>query len=106
MDPIVITEGNFDEEVLKAEGKVLVDFWATWCGPCRTMTPIIKEVANEEHEGLKVCTLDVDDNQSIAMRYRVMSVPSFLVFENGEVVNSGIGAMPKTSVLKLAGIEE
>lgn len=103
---IEVNANNFEQEVMNEDKVIVADFWATWCGPCRTMTPIIKEVANEEHEGLKVCTLDVDDNQSIAMRYRVMSVPSFLVFENGEVVNSGIGAMPKASVLKLAGIEE
>ncbi|MGO4987823.1 MAG: thioredoxin [Gallicola sp.] len=102
MGAIVITNDNFEEEVLNAkESKVLVDFWASWCGPCKMLSPIIDEIASENHEGLKVCKVNVDENQSLAMKYQVMSIPTLLVFENGEVVKTSVGALQKDKVLEL-----
>ena len=102
MGAIVITKDNFEEEVLNAkESKVLVDFWASWCGPCKMLSPIIDEIASENHEGLKVCKVNVDENQSLAMKYQVMSIPTLLVFENGEVVKTSVGALQKDKVLEL-----
>lgn len=102
MGAIVITNDNFEEEVLNAkESKVLVDFWASWCGPCKMLSPIIDEIASENHEGLKVCKVNVDENQSLAMKYQVMSIPTLLVFENGEVVKTSVGALQKDKVFFL-----
>lgn len=102
MGAIVITNDNFEEEVLNAkESKVLVDFWASWCGPCKMLSPIIDEIASENHEGLKVCKVNVDENQSLAMKYQVMSIPTLLVFENGEVEKTSVGALQKDKVLEL-----
>lgn len=102
MEAIVLTSDNFEEEVInEKEKKVLVDFWASWCGPCKMLSPIIDEIASEDHEGLKVCKVNVDENQSLAMRYQVMSIPTLLVFENGEVVKTSIGALTKDKVLEL-----
>lgn len=102
MEAVVLTNDNFEEEVInEKEKKVLVDFWASWCGPCKMLSPIIDEIASEDHEGLKVCKVNVDENQSLAMRYQVMSIPTLLVFENGEVVKTSIGALTKDKVLEL-----
>lgn len=102
MEAIVLTNDNFEEEVInEKEKKVLVDFWASWCGPCKMLSPIIDEIASEDHEGLKVCKVNVDENQSLAMRYQVMSIPTLLIFENGEVVKTSIGALTKDKVLEL-----
>ncbi|MDO5649165.1 MAG: thioredoxin [Gallicola sp.] len=102
MSAIVLTSDNFEEEVLQEKDKkVLVDFWAAWCGPCKMLSPIIDEIASEDHEGLKVCKVNVDENQSLAMKYQVMSIPTLLVFENGEVVKTSIGALQKDKVLEL-----
>ena len=101
MEAVVLTNDNFEEEVInEKEKKVLVDFWASWCGPCKMLSPIIDEIASEDHEGLKVCKVNVDENQSLAMRYQVMSIPPLLVFENGEVVKTSIGALTKDKVLE------
>ena len=102
MEPIILNESNFEEVVLKdKENKVLVDFWAAWCGPCKMLSPIIDEIAAENHEGVKICKLNVDENQGLAMKYQVMSIPTILVFENGEVVKHSVGALQKDQVLEL-----
>jgi thioredoxin 1 len=104
MKPITLTDENFDREVLQAEGKVLVDMWAPWCGPCRMMGPVIDEIA-EEYEGtLKVGKLNVDENPDTAARYGVMSIPTLLVFENGQLVNKMIGFRPKRDLLSEIGV--
>ncbi len=101
MSAIVLTSDNFEEEVLnEKDKKVLVDFWASWCGPCKMLSPIIDEIASEDHEGLKVCKVNVDENQSLAMKYQVMSIPTLLLFENGQVVKTSIGALQKDKVLE------
>ncbi|WP_422446543.1 thioredoxin [Thermoanaerobacterium sp. DL9XJH110] len=104
MKPITLTDENFDREVIQAEGKVLVDMWAPWCGPCRMMGPVIDEIA-EEYEGtLKVGKLNVDENPDTAARYGVMSIPTLLVFENGQLVNKMIGFRPKRELLSEIGV--
>lgn len=96
---IELTEGNFDNEVLKSEIPVLVDFWATWCGPCKAMAPILEEIASENAGKLKVTKLDVDSQSTIAQKYGVMSMPTFMIFKGGKQVAQAIGAMPKSQLM-------
>lgn len=93
--PVEVTDASFEEEVLKSNIPVLVDFWAVWCGPCRMIHPIIEELAQEYDSRLKVARLDVDKNNQTASQYRIMSIPSLLFFKNGEKVDQIIGAVPK-----------
>lgn len=95
-----LSDDNFDEEVLQVQGRVLVDFYADWCGPCRMMSPVVEELS-EEVEGLKVCKLNVDECIDIAAKYGVMSIPAFLVFENGAVIRQTVGSQPKEGMLAL-----
>ena len=100
MAVVTITSGNFEEEVLKSEKEVLVDFWASWCGPCRMLSPLVDEVA-EERTDIKVGKINVDDEPALAQKFGVMSIPTLLVFRNGEVVNESVGAIPKQMILQL-----
>ncbi len=94
-----LTQANFDQEVLKNSGTVLVDFSATWCGPCKLLAPIVEEIAKDYGaKGLKVGAVDIDENQELAARYGVMSVPTLLLFKGGEVKNQTVGAMPKAKL--------
>ena len=92
---LAVTEETFDQEVLKAGLPVLVDFWAEWCGPCRMVAPIVEELATEYAGRVKVTKVDVDDNQRLAMRYSIMSIPTLGVFKGGELVDRIVGYMPK-----------
>lgn len=92
---VEFTDENFQSEVLDAEKLVMVDFWATWCGPCRQIAPVIDELAMENGEKVKVGKLDVDSNQNSAMKYQVTNIPTILFFKNGEVVDKVLGAQPK-----------
>ena len=95
------TEDNFEAEVLKSDVPVLVDFYADWCGPCKMMMPVVEKLA-ETYEGkAKVGKVNSDDESALAAKYNIMSIPSFLVFKNGEVVNSGMGAMSPDALAKL-----
>jgi thioredoxin 1 len=96
---IELTQENFDNEVLKSEVPVLVDFWATWCGPCKAMAPIMEEIASENAGKLKVAKLDVDSQSAIAQKYGVMSMPTFMIFKGGKQVAQAIGAMPKSQLM-------
>ena len=100
MAVVKLNGDNFEMEVLQAEGKVLVDFFATWCGPCKMMGPVVDNLA-EDVKNAKICKLDIDESQQIAGQYGVMSVPTFMVFEKGQVVNKSMGVMPKESLVKL-----
>lgn len=96
--PIHVTDDSFDQEVLKSEIPAVVDFWATWCGPCRMIAPIIEELGNDYDGKAKMCKLDVDNNQQIAMRYGIRSIPTVLIFKGGEVVDTIIGAVPRAQI--------
>jgi thioredoxin 1 len=104
MKPLTITDDNFEQEVIEADGKVLVDFWAPWCGPCRMMGPVIDEIAAEYDQSLKVGKLNVDENNATAARYGVMSIPTLIVFENGEAVNKIVGFKPKDDLVAEIGV--
>ncbi len=98
---VTLNEGNFEAEVLKHPGTVLVDFWAPWCGPCRMLAPIIEEVAKEQAGKLKVGKVNVDEAPGLAQKYGIMSIPALFVFRNGQVVNQGVGYMEKERLLQL-----
>lgn len=97
-----VNESEFDREVLQDSGTVLVDFWATWCGPCRMLSPIVDEVA-EERTDVKVGKVNVDEQPELASQFGVMSIPTLLVFRDGKLVNQAVGARPKAGVLALLG---
>lgn len=99
-EPIKLTDGNFEEEVLKSDKPCLVDFWAEWCGPCRMVGPIVEEIAKEYEEKLKVGKLNVDQNSQTASKYAVMSIPSMLFFNDGQMVDQITGAVPKKQIVE------
>ncbi len=95
-----ITKDNFEKEIVKADKPVLVDFWASWCGPCRMLSPTIDEIA-EEHPEIKVCKINIDDEAELAIRHGVMSVPTLMLFKNGEIAQTAVGVRPKDEILDL-----
>ena len=97
-----VTTADFEEVVIKAEGKVLVDLFATWCGPCSMMAPVLEQVSDITPD-VKIVKVDIDENPELAERYKVMSIPTFMVFENGTVVKKTVGAISKSELLELIG---
>ena len=97
-EPIALTDDNFSDEVLSAELPVLVDFWATWCGPCRMIAPIVEELSSEYEGKAKVCKLDVDTAQKTAAEFGIRSIPTLLIFKQGKVADQLIGAVPKQQI--------
>ena len=92
---IEVTDVTFEEEVLKSELPVLVDFWAVWCAPCRMIAPMVEELATEREGSLKVVKMDVDNNPDTAMKFGIRSIPTLLIFKNGQIVDQVVGAVPK-----------
>ena len=97
MAVISVTTDSYEQEVFKAEQTVMVDFWAAWCGPCKMLSPIVDQIA-EEHPEIKVCKVNIDEEPSLAIDYKVMSIPTLLVFKNGEKVNMSIGVQSKSDI--------
>ena len=100
MSVLKITSQNFEEEVLKSDKPVLIDFYATWCGPCQIMSPIIDEIAEENVDTLKVGKINVDENQDLAMQYNVMSIPTIIIVKNGKVEKTFVGVTDKNEILQ------
>ncbi|MBP5265285.1 MAG: thioredoxin [Lachnospiraceae bacterium] len=100
MAAIILTEDNFEQEVLQSDKPVLVDFWATWCGPCQKQGPIVEQLS-EELDDAKICKLDVDEAQNIAGNYNIMSIPTVMVFKNGEVSGKAVGLQSKEALIDL-----
>lgn len=96
-----VTESTFHSEVLKDHGVVLVDFWAPWCGPCRMVGPVLEEISREKGGKIKVVKVNVDDNPQLAANYKIMSIPTMLVFKNGQAVEGFVGAKPKAAIDKI-----
>ncbi len=99
MEVIKLDNENFKSEVIESNKVVLVDFYADWCGPCKMMSPIIDEIANEIGDKVKVCKLNVDDAQDIAIQYNVMSIPTLIIFKNGQVNNTFVGLRDKEEII-------
>lgn len=103
-ETIEVNDENFEKEVLKSESPVLVDFWAAWCGPCRMVAPIMEELASEYSDKIRVAKLNVDENRTVASRYRVMSIPTIIMFKNGEIEAQVVGAQSKQDLEKTFGL--
>ncbi len=100
MKTITITDENFNEEVLKSDKPVLIDFWATWCGPCKMIAPIVEELVDEYDGKAKIGKLDVDNNQQTAIKFGVRSIPTILIFKDGKLKETIIGAVPKGQIVQ------
>ena len=100
MEVVNVTKSNFEEEVLKSDKPVLVDFWADWCGPCQMMGPVVHEIA-EERDDVKVCKVDVNVEMELAKQYRVLSIPAFFVFKDGKVTASAVGTQDKKDLIAM-----
>jgi thioredoxin 1 len=95
-----VTDASFEQDVLRSEKTVIVDYWAEWCGPCRQVAPVLEEIASEHADKIDVVKLNVDDNPVIAQRYGIMNIPTLSVFSGGEVVKEIVGAKPKSALLR------
>ena len=100
MSVIAVTKDTFAQEVLGSDKTVLVDFWASWCGPCRMLSPVVDEVAQERPD-VKVCKVNIDDEQALAVEYGVMSIPTLMVFQNGKAVHTSVGVVPKAKIMSM-----
>ena len=100
MSAIQVTSANFEQEVIRSDKPVLVDFWASWCGPCRMVAPILEQIA-QEREDIKVCKINVDEQPELASQFNIMSIPTLVVMKRGKIVNQIIGARPKAQILAM-----
>ncbi len=101
MSEIILNSSNFNEEVINTEKLVLIDFFATWCGPCKMLSPIISEIANEYSNSVKVCKVNVDENQDLALKYSVTSIPTLIFLKNGKILNISVGLCSKVELVKM-----
>ncbi|MDO4977292.1 MAG: thioredoxin [Eubacteriales bacterium] len=101
MAEIKVTQANFESEVLKSDKPVLLDFWATWCGPCRMLSPVIEEIANEYEGKIKVGKVNVDEEPALAQAFQVASIPTLVVMKDGKVASHSVGFQPKASIVKM-----
>ena len=101
-----VTEGTFEQEVLQSETPVLVDFWAEWCGPCHAVAPVLERIAEERGGELKLVKVNIDEEQELAVRYGVMSIPTMMLFRNGEPAAAVAGAQPKGAIERALGLEQ
>ena len=101
MSVVNLNEKNFEEEVLKSDKTVLIDFWASWCGPCRMMSPVVDEIAEEMKDAVKVCKINIDEEQNLAVKYNVMSIPTFVVIRDGKEIGRTIGVQDKEEIKKM-----
>jgi len=99
MSEMNITRNNFEQEVLQSDKPVLIDFWASWCGPCRMLSPVISEIAEEYGDKVKVCKVNVDEEGDLAAAFNVMSIPMLVVMKDGKVTNSAVGVRPKAQIV-------
>jgi thioredoxin 1 len=100
----VVTEETFEQEVLKSEKPVLVDFWAEWCGPCHAVAPILERIAEEREEELRLVKVNIDEEQGLAMRYGIASIPTMVLFKDGEPAHTAVGAQPKGALERSLGL--
>lgn len=105
MAEVILTKENFEAEVLNSDIPVLVDFWATWCGPCMMLSPVIAELAEELDGKVKVGKVNVDEQNELAMQYRVASIPTLLLFKNGQLAKTSVGFMPKNDIIETLGLD-
>ena len=103
MSEMNITRNNFEQEVLHSDKPVLIDFWAPWCGPCRMLSPVISEIAEEYGDKVKVCKVNVDEEGDLAAAFNVMSIPTLVVVKDGKVTNSAVGVRPKAQIVEMIG---
>jgi thioredoxin 1 len=101
-----VTESTFDQEVLESETPVLVDFWAEWCGPCHAVSPILEKIVDERNGDLKLVKVNIDEEQELARRYGIMSIPAMVIFKDGEPAAAAVGAMPKGALERALGLAD
>ena len=101
MAEIKVTKQNFEQEVLNSPIPVMVDFWADWCGPCKMLAPILSEIAEEYDGKIKVCKINVDEEAELSLKYRIVSIPTVLIFKDGELTNKSVGYVPKEELISL-----
>jgi len=101
---IAVTEATFEQEVLQSETPVLVDFWAEWCGPCHAVSPVLERIAEERKDELKLVKVNIDEEQGLSLRYGVMSIPTMILFKDGEPAAAAVGAQPKSALERSLGL--